>query len=335
MESIYFVVTWVCHRTCVHCYDERFHPYYGDELSNQVALAARNVPRIIDNLPERMTFLDIDEGMQERRGRIILAGGEVMLPAIRESILYPALRQLRNKYEHAGGVELIVQTTGDLLTARLISEMLEHGVDVISVSGLDAFHEGFEDEAVREAHKQKLTGWFEEQGLFEWLPAPERVGGRRYFHFFGATPGSWIGKLWPRGRAHLNELSSATLSDNFCAAWSGGRNFLERRYKGSEVSIDPEGNVFPCCIKTRLPLKGSLLSARLDDILDAHAGNPVYEAINAGKPERMGLTRGWSVEQFYQKSRTVLPSGESYQNLCIGCDKFHEEILSAPIQIVR
>ncbi|MDZ4799762.1 MAG: radical SAM protein [Bryobacteraceae bacterium] len=335
MESIYFVLTWACHRTCAHCYDERFHPYYGADLERQVETASRNVPLIIANLPERMSFVDLDAGMAERRGRIILAGGEVMLPAIRESILYPALRQIRAKYEHNGGVELIVQTTGDLLTPRLIGEMLEHGVEVISVSGIDAFHEGYEEEAVREAHKQKLTAWFQAEGLLEWVSAPERVPEQRYFHFFGATPGSWIGKLWPRGRAQANELSTATLTDNFCNAWSGGRNFLERRYKGSEVSIDPEGNVFPCCIKTRLPLKGSLLTTGLDDILDAHVGNPIYEAINAGKPERMGLTHGWSVERFLEKSRTVLPSGREYQNLCVGCDKFHEEVLSAPIQIVR
>ena len=89
----------------------------------------------------------------------------------------------------------------------------------------------------------------------------------RYFAFFGATPESWIGRLWPRGRAHENELSTATLEDNFCNRWSGGLNFLQYRHSGSEVSIDPDGNVFPCCIKTRKPL-GSLLDERLEDLLE-------------------------------------------------------------------
>ena len=46
------------------------------------------------------------------------------------------------------------------------------------------------------------------------------------YSFFGATPDSWIGKLWPRGRAWQNNLSQATLADNFCNRWSGGLNFL-------------------------------------------------------------------------------------------------------------
>jgi len=30
-----------------------------------------------------------------------------------------------------------------------------------------------------------------------------------YYHYFGATPDSWIGPLWPRGRAFENDLSTA------------------------------------------------------------------------------------------------------------------------------
>jgi hypothetical protein len=97
------------------------------------------------------------------------------------------------------------------------------------------------------------------------------------------------------------------------------------------VSIDPEGNVFPCCMKTKLPV-GNLLHNNLDDILDSLVGNPVYEAISMGHPERMGITHGWSVE-LLEKSRTTLPSGRAYQNLCIGCDAFHQEVLMPLVQI--
>jgi hypothetical protein len=57
-------------------------------------------------------------------------------------------------------------------------------------------------------------------------------------------------------------------------------------------------------------------------------GNPVYEAISAGQPQLMGLAHGWSVEKFMSKSKTVLPSGRSYENLCVGCDRFHDQVLS-------
>ena len=79
MESIYFVMSWVCHRTCEHCYEDRFHPYHGEELQRAVRQSQDNVPRIIDNFPSRMTYLDLadpDENgnFREKRGRIIVAG---------------------------------------------------------------------------------------------------------------------------------------------------------------------------------------------------------------------------------------------------------------------
>src|SRR5437899_647388 len=46
-----------------------------------------------------------------------------------------------------------------------------------------------------------------------------------------------------------------------------------------------------------------------------------------GHPERMGIAHAWTVEKFLEKSTTVLPSGRVYQNLCIGCDAFHEEVV--------
>jgi hypothetical protein len=331
MESVYFVLSWLCHRTCDHCYEDRFRPYFGEELDRIVSESRRKVPRIIDNLPERMTYLDLGfpdgcGGFIERRGRIILAGGEILLDPVREPVLYPAIRRIRDKYSGRGGVELVVQTTGDILTKRIVSELLQLGVDVISVSGIDAYHKGFEDEAPRERLKAKLTGIFESQGMAGWVPAPRRVDGIRYFHFFGATPDSWIGKLWPRGRAWKNELSTAGIPDNFCNAWSGGLNFLEWRFSGSEVSVDPDGNVSPCCLKTVLPV-GSLLENKLQTILENLAGNPVYEAISMGHPERMGISHGWTVEKFLEKSAVRLPSGRIYQNLCIGCDAFHNEVM--------
>src|SRR5438093_1797666 len=163
VESIYFVMSWVCHRTCEHCYEDRFHPYHGEELQRLVRQSQDNVPRIIDNLPSRMTYLDLadpDENgnFREKRGRIIVAGGEILLDAVRESVLYPALEQLRRKY--GNGVELIVQTTGDILTEKHIIEMLDRGVSVISVSGMDAYHEGFETEQAREKLRDKLTQLF-------------------------------------------------------------------------------------------------------------------------------------------------------------------------------
>jgi hypothetical protein len=324
MESIYYVMSWVCHRACPHCYEDRFRPYYGDDLRRAVEQAMRDSPRIIENLPARMSFRDLSNDLAEKRGRIILAGGEILLPALRETVLYPGLDQLHAKYQNQDGVELIVQTTGDILTAEVLDALLEHHVNVVSVSGMDEYHEGFTEE-VRARIQESLLNLFEARGMTEWSAATGAPD--RHYHFFGATPDSWIGRLWPRGRAFSNELTTASLADNFCNRWSGGLNFLQTDYNGSEVSIDPEGNVFPCCIKTKLPL-GNVAYEPLEEILRRLEGDPVYEAISMGHPERMGISHGWTVQKFLEKSRTVLPSGRAYTNLCIGCDAFHTEVLA-------
>ena len=327
VESIYFVLTWLCHRTCPHCYEDRFRPYYGADRDRVAAQSLENAPRIIANVPARLGFRPAAGGT-ERAGTVILAGGEVLLDAVREPTLYPALDQLRQRY--SGKAQLVVQTTGDLLTERIATELLARGVRVISVSGIDHHHAGLEEPAAQEALREKLTRIFETLGMVYGgtREADEALANRARFHFFGATPDVWIGKLWPRGRAWMNDLSTADMTENFCARWSGGQNFLRVGEEGAEVSVDPDGNVYPCCLKTRLPI-GNLLEEPLESILARRAADPVYQAISAGEPQRMGLTRGWSEEMFLSRCRTTTPAGVSYANLCIGCDRFHDEVLAA------
>ena len=102
----------------------------------------------------------------------------------------------------------------------------------------------------------------------------------------------------------------------------------------SEVSIEPDGAVYPCCIKTKLPI-GSLLEDNLIDILDSLTGVPAYEAITMGHPERMGIAHGWSEQDFVAQSRTRRRDGAAYENLCIGCDRFHEEVLGPILEAAR
>ena len=343
MESIYYVAAWACHRRCHHCYEDRFRPYVRGELESVVREAERNMPRIVDHLPERMRYLDRadprpDGSLPEKQGRIILSGGEFLLDALRERVSYPLVERLATRYRGAGGVKIVVQTTGDLLTEEIVEALLTRGVWMISVASIDDFHVGLEGEPKQRAFMEKLTRLFERCGMTEsgsaltprrWLEEAGPV-----FHFFGAQPGSWIGKLWPRGRAWENDLSTATLADDFCNRWSGGLGFLEHRYDGSEVSIEPDGSVYPCCIKTKFPI-GNLVEESLIDVLESLRGDPVYEAINQGQPARMGESLGWDEARFIEASRTVTPQGRPYQNLCIGCDRFHEEVLASRIAARR
>ncbi|MCJ2185803.1 radical SAM/SPASM domain-containing protein [Novosphingobium beihaiensis] len=344
MESIYYAMSWACHRKCRHCYETRFRPYVRGALDGVVAQAADNFPRVIDNLPRKMTYLDRNAplpggGYREKTGRIILAGGEVLLDPVREAVLYPAMERLQAKYGR-GGIKIIVQTTGDLVTPQIIEDLLERGVWMISISGMDDFHVGMEGEK-RLPLIARLEGWFAQAGINRsgWQAdnsdniAWSDEDGPLY-HFFGATEDEWIGKLWPRGRAWENSLSTAGMEDNFCADWAGARNFLDHRHSGSEVSVDPSGDVFPCCAKTKLPV-GNLTEEPLTEILDSLAGHPVYQALSEGRPDRMGLEFGWDEARFAEACQTVTPAGKAYSNPCIGCDRFHEEVMVREITRLR
>jgi hypothetical protein len=224
------------------------------------------------------------------------------------------------------------------VTPAIVDDLLARGVYMISVAGVDDFHVGMEGAEKQAAFKEGLTRVFEAAGMKasgisavrrKWH---EEVG--PLFSFFGATPESWIGKLWPRGRAWANDLSQATLADNFCNRWSGGLGFLQHGFSGSEVSVEPNGDLYPCCIKTKRPI-GNLVEEDLVGILDSLAGEPAFEAISMGHPERMGIKHGWSVAEFIERSRTTTPTGRPYQNLCIGCDAFHDAVLGPVLERAR
>ncbi|ABS63617.1 hypothetical protein Plav_2003 [Parvibaculum lavamentivorans DS-1] len=341
MESLYYVLTYACHRKCRHCYDTRFRPYVRDELKAVVGEGTANFKRIIANLPDRMTYLDPahpnpDGTPSERVGRLIMAGGELLLDPVRETLFYPALEAAREKYG-SRGVRLSMQTTGDIVTPRMLDELRERGIWMIAIASLDDYHVGMEGDK-RIIFVEKLTSMLEAAG-FNAVPDP--ASGRDhltedgpFYVFFGAQPGKWIAELWPRGRAWEDGLSSADMKTNFCARWSGGKNFLNHGWAGAEVSIEPNGDVFPCCLKTKLPI-GNLTEERLVDILDSLKGHPVFEALNAGEPWRMGESLGWSSEAFHAAAHTTTPQGKPYANLCIGCDRFHEERLGPVIAAIR
>lgn len=338
MESIYYVLTWACHRRCKHCYDTRFHPYVRDALENVLVESDTHFERVIANLPSTMIYRDPknltpDGKPEERIGRIILAGGEVLIDPVRERVFYPALDALNAKYGR-GGVKISIQTTGDLLTSKILDEMLERNVWMIAIAGMDDFHVGMEGDK-RLPLMDSLTNMFEKVGM---QAAPDASTGQDYlteggpfYFFFGAQPDQWIGELWPRGRAWENSLTKADMNTNFCARHSGGRNFLNHGTAGSEVAIEPDGSVFPCCLKTKVPI-GNVAEEPLVDILESLKGHPVFEALNQGAPDKMGLTQGWSEEKFHQASHTELPNGTPFANLCIGCDKFHEEVMEPVIR---
>jgi len=337
MESIYWVVCWACHRKCAHCYDDRFRPYVRGKLEGVVAEAEAHWPRIVANLPPRMRYRTRPRDGQpgeERIGRIILAGGELLVDPVRERVLYPLLEALRARYG-ADGARIVLQTTGDLLDEAIIRDLVARGVWLITCAGFDDFHVGME------AHRRAplvaaLEAAFSGAGVERvGISARERdwlTEDGPFWTGMGAVEGSWIGELWPRGRAWENGLSSATIETNFCARQSGARRFLEIGQQGSEVAIEPDGSLYPCCLKTKRPL-GSVAEEPLLEILESLRGHPVFEALNRGAPDEMGL--GITPDAFRDASHTIDPKGRPYANLCIGCDRFFEERLGPVIVAAR
>ena len=95
--------------------------------------------------------------------------------------------------------------------------------------------------------------------------------------------------------------------------WSGAKHFLDYRASGCEINVQLS-DVYPCCPMTCRPL-GSLLCEPLTDMLDRCADHPVYQALNEGRPERMGESLGLSEEYGTRRSSEL-------GNHCLWCDEF-------------
>jgi hypothetical protein len=343
MEAIYWVLTWACHRRCKHCYDDRFRPYVRDDLKRVVGEGQSAYRNIIANLPDDMSFVDAKGA--RRRTLLVLAGGEVLIDGVREELLYPVLDEIRRRWGDRGP-HISIQTTGDILAPEHIEGMLSRGVRTIAIASIDDFHVGLEGDkkfALTEEVRAMMApfgarevglGGARDPRLKTPGPRPADDDRGPFFLFFGAQPDLWIGELWPRGRAWLNGLSEATYETNFCARWSGGKNFLNYGEAGSEVAIEPNGAVYPCCLKTKAPL-GSLAEERLTDILDSLRGHPAFEAINAGDPEAMGVTMGWSRDDYRAASKVVDPKWRPFANVCIGCDAYFAAHLGDELASIR
>ena len=288
MQSIYWVLSWPCHRKCPHCYDNRFRPYVRDALRAVVGEGQAAWPRVLANLPDRMRWVDTKDCTQPTT--LILAGGELLIDGVREELFYPVLAGVRDRWGD-DGPRISVQTTGDIMTEEHMRQMLACRVSAIPIASIDDYHVGHAGDGkfrqmdrvrtmmARLGVREVSLGIAGDERLNEPKPARPETGPS--FLFFGAQPDLWIGELWPRGRAWANGLVQADYETNFCARWSGAKSFLEYGHAGSEVAIEPDGSLYPCCLKTQAPL-GNLTEERLTDILDDLATEPAIIAIKRG-----------------------------------------------------
>src|SRR5262249_36643640 len=155
--------------------------------------------------------------------RIIISGGEVL---VWPELLFHGLAGLYERYEDH--TKLMVQTNGDLLDEAVLHRLLAPHLRRIDLSGMDRDHPKRPI-----ARRAALPGLLEPRGMVDGGSIARTAGqeidaGRRLtYAFWGATEDLWIGPLWPRGRARRLGLSKATPDDDFCARWSGAKNFLD------------------------------------------------------------------------------------------------------------
>ncbi|MBC7493151.1 MAG: radical SAM/SPASM domain-containing protein, partial [Novosphingobium sp.] len=234
MQSIYWVLSWACHRKCPHCYDDRFRPYVRDALRAVVSEGQAAWPRVLANLPDRMRWVDAKGRTQPTT--LILAGGELLIDGVREELFYPVLAGIRDRWGD-DGPRISVQTTGDIMTEEHVRQMIARGVSSIAIASIDDFHVGHAGDGkfrlmdrirtmmARLGVREVSLGIAQDERLNEPKPARPETGPS--FLIFGAQPDLWIGELWPRGRAWANGLVQADYETNFCARWSGAKSFLE------------------------------------------------------------------------------------------------------------
>jgi hypothetical protein len=238
-QRIYWAPHTVCYFECEHC--------HNDSVLEGRRATPERLDRIIANLPGPDSHYRLEE--------VLVGGGEALMRGQHMEYL---IRRFRERYPRgpqadiadrraAGFVTLGLQTIGQPLCdarGRPRTEAFDYwlrlGVDFFHIASNDIFHErqrpGFPWEAMRE----NLRGYGDEHGVF--------------IHIYGKSKE----RLVPSGRAldnldAMEEVGAALLTaPGYCAgAWEAGANFLtgqDREHPNcSEVVIDPEGWVHPCC----------------------------------------------------------------------------------------
>ena len=285
MESIYWVFTHNCNLRCAHCYN--FSRPGAPTITRDQADA------VLAHLPAATN-------------RFILSGGE---PLVEPELLRYLVVRGRERYPQAW---IAVQTNGDLLDAEALRWLLDSGVDHISIASQDAFHP--RPDGKFDALRELLSG----HGLIERDVADpathhERRAAGPDFSIWGASPELWIGGIWPRGRAMKYGLAQLLPEHNFCNLWSGALGFLDDGSAMQEIAIQLT-TAYPCCPGTVEPL-GDLALEPLEAMLDRHRDDPVWQALNAGDPEAMGVAAGFDREHARQR---ILELG----SVCLWCDEF-------------
>ena len=288
LESLYWVFTQLCNDKCDHCYNNSGPQ--GQRMSDKECVS------IIQNLPDHID-------------RIILSGGE---PLAEKKQLYLILDALKEKYQ--GRSQIMLQTNGDLLTGKILDQLISKGVTRFDIASIDRYHKKAGD------HLMHLAEIFDSRGVdgSEKDPLIDKetyiIPSSLTWGYWGATDDMWLGGNWARGRAIEKNIWKKDPTHNFCKVLSGGIGFLNgAKDIPQEISIQL-WRINPCCPGTYKAM-GDARTEKVSAVLQKVASSPVFQKIDEGDPLSMGESIGITREFASQRN-------EQLQNICLWCDEF-------------
>jgi organic radical activating enzyme len=292
LDSLYWVITHNCNDKCDHCYNSS-RPK-GDELTLAEA------EQVVQHFPT-----PTDAPL-----RIILSGGE---PLVNRELLYTCLDKLYDRYGDAP--QYMLQTNGDLLTEKILDELLVHHVTRIDIASIDRYHKA------KGEHAARLKTLMESRGMTHddngaLVTMDHFTKKELSFAMWGANETFWIGGNWARGRGYDKGIFLKNPTHNFCAVTSGAKGFAGLAGTPQEIAVQLY-NLYPCCPGTRMPL-ADLRTESLTQAIERVTNHPMWKALNDGDPYSMGAYK--NISEDYAKERAA-----ALGNICLWCDEFFEK----------
>jgi hypothetical protein len=273
-QRIYWVPHTLCFLGCEHC--------HNDSRLSGARASTETIDRIVARLPGLESPYHLDE--------VLVGGGEALMRGAHMEHLIRAFRRRFPRGPQAtvagrratGHPILALQTMGlplaDALgnpVPGLIDYWLELGVDYFQVASNDLFHEQRRPDYPWQALRDNLA----------------RVQAERGVEFLIYGKGS--NRLVPSGRVLDNlpslrrQGASLLTEEGYCAtAWEAACNFLSGTHKqereASEVVIDPDGWVHPCCWHELSPGLFDLTATDFEAGMQALREQPLCQALDRG-----------------------------------------------------
>ncbi len=291
LDSLYWVITHNCNDHCDHC--------YNSSQPNAVELTVEEAEQVIAHFPDAA----------DAPARVVISGGE---PLVNRSLLYFCFDALYDRYGSRS--QYMLQTNGDLLTEKILDEILSHHVTRIDIASIDRYHKAKGERAdILKALLESHAMLFDNEGAL--ISIGHLTKPALTYSMWGSNQDSWIGGNWARGRSIETDTYLHDPSHNFCAITSGAKGFAGLEGSMQEVAVQLY-NLYPCCPGTRMPL-ADLRRDNLTDAIIKVMEHPMWQALNRGEPWEMGIYKGVTVA--HAKERT-----QSLGNICLWCDEFFE-----------